>query len=484
MTNYDLEDTNTTDRDASSKNTSLTSARTTLEERLREAGLTAERCIPFVDGRKTPPRGFSNHNDPEKHDIPSAYEGNYAVHAGRNLITIDIDDREELPKQLQNLPETFTTNTPHGGVHLYYSTEDDEGISDTTGPWGEIKYGGIPALGPGSTLDHSVACDGNKDNCPGVGVDRYELEDRPIHPLEDTTLAGIRELCEESSTTSRTKSNAPTDAIKKPDEVRAEQETEWLCGEFLPKYAGKAMNESLLDILKGGFGHFDWRPSNDSSSLDRSRLNIYALSMLYGAFRERGDDEDEARHNALAVFKNFCLENEWDVTGNRRKWLTKGEQYLQNTMDSAEEQFNRERWLQRLRKEYKDGFDADEHQPWLDRYKRNKPSDITEDTVLATVWLLSGPFTAPLPVEDASAMFSVDLSTPQTVNKYVPPRRRRADDSGEAALGTYRERKYPTAREVAGLAAELNTDRSEEYFGEVVRKLTRGAVLNRHTAAR
>jgi hypothetical protein len=40
--------------------------------------------------------------------------------------------------------------------------------------------------------------------------------------------------------------------------------------------------------------------------------------------------------------------------------------------------------------------------------------------------------------------------------------------------GTYREREYPAAREVAGLAAELNPDRLEEYFGEVVRKLTRG----------
>ena len=306
MTNYDLRNTNTTDRDASSENASLTSVRTTLEERLREAGLTAERCIPFVDGRKTPPRGFSNHNNPEKHDTPSAYEGNYAVHADRNLIIIDIDDPEELPKQLQNLPETFATNTPHGGVHLYYSIEDDEGICDTTGPWGEIKYGGVPALGPGSTLDHSVACDGNKDNCPGDGVDRYELEDRPIHSLEDTILTSIRELCEESSATSGTKSNAPTGAIEEPNEVRAERETEWLCDEFLPKYAAKAMNESLLDILRGGSGHFDRRRSNDRNSLDRSKYDHDALGMLYGAFLNRGDDEDEARRNALAVFKHFC----------------------------------------------------------------------------------------------------------------------------------------------------------------------------------
>lgn len=472
MTDYDLQNTNTTDRDASNENTSLTSAQTTFEERLREASLTAERCIPFVDGRKTPPRGFSNHNDPEKHDIPSAYEGNYAVHAGRNLIIIDIDDREELPKQLQNLPETFTTNTPHGGVHLYYSIEDDEEISDTTGPWGEIKYGGVPALGPGSTLNHSVACDGNKDNCPGGGVDRYELEDRPIQPLEDTTLAGIRELCEESSTSSRTKSNAPTDAIEKPDEVRAEQETEWLCGEFLPKYAGKAMSESLLDILKGGSGHFNWRRSNDSSSLDRSKYDFHALGMLYGAFRERGDDENEARRNALAVFKNFCLEHEWDKTDNRRKWLTDGERYLQNTMDKMRAGFDMGRWRRRVRREYEDGFDPKEHRPWEDRKEH---SSITEDTVLAAVWLLSAPFDG-LPIEDAESMFNLDLRTPPqpTVKKYVAPRRRSDGESGDAASGTYRDRRYPTAREVAGLAAELNPDRSEEYFGEVVRKLTRG----------
>lgn len=472
MTNYELQDTNSTDRHASKENTSPASARSILGKRLREAGLTDERCIPFVDGRKTTPRGFTNHTDPETHDIPQAYEGNYAVHAGRNLLIIDIDDWEKLPKQLQNLPETFTTNTPHGGVHLYYSIEDDEGICDTTGPWGEVKYGGVPALGPGSTLDHSVACDGNKDNCPGVGVDRYELEDRPMHSLEDTVLAGIRELCGESSASLRTKSNAPIDAIKKPNEVRAERETEWLCDEFLPKYAGKAMNESLLDILKGGSGHFDRRRSNDRNSLDRSKYDLDALGMLYGAFLNRGDDEDEARRNALAVFKHFCLEHEWDKTGNRRKWLTRSERYLQNTMSKVQEDFDMSKWRRRARREYEDGFDPEEHRPWEDRKEQ---SEVTEDTVLAAVWLLSTPFDE-LPIEDAESMFNLDLRTPPppTVKKYVPPRRRSDSESGDAASGTYRERRYPTAREVAGLAAELNPDRSEEYFGEVVRKLTRG----------
>lgn len=471
MTKYELQDSNSNDRNASKENISPTSSRSILGKRLREAGLTDERCIPFVDGRKTTPRGFTNHTDPETHDIPQAYEGNYAVHAGRNLLVIDIDDCEKLPEQLRNLPETFTTTTPHGGVHLYYSIEDDEGICDTTGPWGEVKYGGVPALGPGSTLDHSVACDGNKDNCPGSGVDRYELEDRPIHPLEDTVLAGIRELCEESSATSGTKSNAPTDAIERPDEVRAEREAEWLCGEFLPKYAGKAMTESLLDILKGGSGHFDWRRSNDSSSLDRSKYDFYSLSMLYGAFRERGDDEDEARRNALAVFKIFCLEQEWDKTGNRRKWLTDGERYLQNTMNEVQESFDVGRWRRRARREYEGGLNPEEHRPWEDRKEQ---SSITEDTVLAAVWLLSTPLDE-LPIETAESMFNLDLRTspPPTVNKYLPPRRRNDDGDG-ASSGKYHERRYPTAREIAGLAADMNPERSEIYFRDVVRKLARG----------
>jgi hypothetical protein len=277
-------------------------------------------------------------------------------------------------------------------------------------------------------------------------------------------------MCNRGSARTTVKSNERSDCLESVNQSRADRETDWLCSEFLPKNAGEAAEIALLDVLRGGDGGHEWRRNNDPSSIDQSVADFYALEKLYGAFLWRGDDEDEALLNSVAVFKHFCLENEFDKTGNRRKWLRKGDAYLRSTAQSVQNQFERGKWFRWMRWRYQDGFDPDEQRPWMDPAHDGKPSAITEDTVLAAVWFLSSP--VDIEIEALGQIFCIDLQegSESNVSKYLPPSEQPKTEDTE---GTYHHRAYPTSTEVGNLASELNPDRTAGYFREVLRKLTR-----------
>ncbi|MFC7194022.1 hypothetical protein ACFQL4_04110 [Halosimplex aquaticum] len=162
----------------------------------------------------------------------------------------------------------------------------------------------------------------------------------------------------------------------------------------------------MMDLLKGGTGTYDLRRDDGSGDINRSAADYYALDGLYGAFLYRGDNEEEGRCFALDLYKHYCRENPYDKTGNLRKWLQKGEGYLQEQMDAVQREFEFGLWHKWRRSEYEGGYDPEEHKPWTDPSKDGVPSLVTKDTVRATMWIL----TYEKEPEEVADIFGLDLS--------------------------------------------------------------------------
>lgn len=425
-------------------------AKGVLANYLRESGVSLERSVSVDDGTKR--CKVEDHATPSNQLPAHTIEGNYSVHGGNELVILDIDvPIADLPEWVANLPETFFTESPHGGYHLYYTIEEDAGISNSKAEWGSVRYDGWYALGPGSVIDHDAFCG---EDCRQTGKSKYQIGVlKPIGTLSGEALENLREVCESSDEGSG--EEYVGDKITLPDEHNLEEANRYICADFLPK-----TKRYMMDLLKGGTGSYDLR-GDDSGSINRSAADYYALEGLYGAFLFRGDGEETARHLALDLFKHYCRENPYDKTGNLRKWLQRGEGYLQEQMDAVQREFEFGPWHKWRRSIYEGGYDAEEHKPWTDPSKDGVPSLITKDTVRATMWIL----TYDKEPEEVAEIFGLDLS--------IPP-----SSCGEICtpLGTISScdsREYPTANEVGELAAELNPERTASYFKETLRQLCR-----------
>jgi len=453
-------------------------AKKTIERRLTEADLDNTRSASVEDGTK----------ECYDHDAtrpPTEISGNYTVHGGDGLVIFDIDvnDLDELPDWVRSLPPTLVVETVHGGYHRYYEVENDDGISNTEPDWGSIRYDGWYTVGPGSTVDHEDYCDDGKEGCPGIGTDTYIIEaDRLIPTLTGDPLERLREVCSsEGSDDSGTHGEYGGEKITLPDEDVVQEAEEYICAEFARRSTQLARSD-LIDLLRGGTGSYDLRRENDPSSIDQSAADYYALDMLYGAFLHRGEDEDEARRLALAVFRHYCRENPHDKTGNLQKWLRKGDGYLtgegvewKGQMDAVQEEFDWGDWHRWRRRKYEDGFDAQEHRPWTDPGEDGVPSPITEDTVRAALRMIVFPVDPEDVVQQYGLDSSVDPDPP--VGKCVPP-------SGSSSTSGSDD--YPTASEVGQVASEINPDRESSYFEEVLKKLSRetGSIAHAYCPSR
>lgn len=391
--------------------------------------------------------------------------GNYTVHGGDGLVILDIDvnDLHELPDWLRSLPPTLIVETVHGGYHLYYEVESGDGISNTKTDWGSVRYEGWYAVGPGSTVDHANYCDDGKESCPQAGIDMYNIKvDRPIATLTGQHFERLSKVCaSEGSDEGGTYEEYGGRKITLPDEAVAEPAERYICADF-SRHSTQLARTDLMDLLRGGTGSYELRRDRDPSSIDQSAADFYALDMLYGAFLFRGEDEGDARRLAIAVFKRYCRANPYDKTGNTRKWLRKGDGYLIEQMDAVECEFDFGNWHRWRRREYENGFNAEEHRPWANPSKDGKPSPTTEDTVQAALRMLV------MPVDPEFIMHQYGLDSSHTpdpsVGKCVPP-------SGSSSP-TESER-YTTAREVGRVASEINPERKASYFEEVLKKLCR-----------
>ncbi|THE64098.1 hypothetical protein D8Y22_14375 [Salinadaptatus halalkaliphilus] len=437
-----------------------------IEERLREVGVRVARSVNVENGTKEPHE--NDHTNPSNQFSPTDIDGNYTVHGGDGLVIldIDVDDLSELPQWLRDLPETFIIETVHGGYHLYYRIEDDGGISNTGSmDWGSIRYDGWVAIGPGSTVNHDTYC---KDKCEKIGTDAYTIHtDKPIAALTGDHLDGLRETCTgTSSGRSRSKSEEYSGGkITLPNDEIFDVGNHILCSEVLPKT--DQFQKDIMDLLKGGTGRSELQ-RDESEVIDRSRADSAALMGLYGIFLEYGYEPNEAEDMALQLFKHYNIENPYDKTGNLRKWLQKGESYLtgegvnwDGVMDGVREDFDIGIWRKWFRSEYDGGWDPEEDEPWKDYDKDGRASDVTLDTIRATMQIL----TKGRSIEEVERMYRLDLSTTHTNCRQM-----------FTPLGSTSDcdlRQYPTAKEVGELCAELNPERKASYFEEELKKLCR-----------
>lgn len=382
---------------------------TVVEQRLADAGVRIERSASVEEGIKA----CYNHDDQR---LPTEVPGNYTVHGGGGLVILDVDiPKEELPEWVQELPSTFVVESPHGGYHLYYLVKDDSGISNVKPEWGSIRYEGQYVVGPGSTIDHTE-CDDGKTNCPGEGIGAYEnAVNKPIATLSGKHLEQLREACNSSGDGETSRGEFGGEIITFPDDTLADEGERYICTEFTQrKDTGELAAREIMDFLRGGTGSYELRRDNNPEKIDRSAAEYYALDMLYGAFRFRGEDEEDARKLALAVFKRYCRENPYNKTGNLRKWLAKGDTHIEEQMDDVQEQFDWDEWHRWRRREYEDGFDDepwrekdDIQPPWADPAKDGVASLIVQDTIRAALHIL----TSDLDPEYVVRQYGLDTSS-------------------------------------------------------------------------
>lgn len=436
---------------------------TVVEQRLADAGVRVERSASVEEGIKA----CYNHDDQRP---PTEVSGNFTVHGGGGLVILDVDvPTDDLPEWVQELPPTFVVESPHGGHHPYYALKDDTGISNVNPDWGSIRYEGQYVVGPGSTIDHAE-CDDGKTNCPGEGIGTYDIVvNKPIATLSGEHLEHLREACDSSGGHETSTNEYGGDIITLPDDALVDEGERYICTEFTQrKDTGDLAAREIMHLLRGGTGSYELQ-RDDGTGINRSAAEYYTLDALYGAFRFRGEDGEDARKLTLAVFKRYCRENPYDKTGNVRKWLAKGDAHIEEQMDTVQEQFDWDDWHRWRRREYEDGFDDepweetdDIQPPWADPAKDGVPSLITQDTVRAALHIL----TTDLDPEYVVRQYGLDASSLPPTNcgeMFTPRGSTSACDSWE----------YPTAKEVGAFCAEINPDREASYFAETVKTLCR-----------
>ncbi|WP_158055324.1 bifunctional DNA primase/polymerase [Halorussus halophilus] len=425
--------------------------KTLVEKRLSDAGVRVERSASVEEESKA-----CYYHDNQR--LPTKTSGNYTIHGGDGLVLLDVDDKlEELPEETADLPSTFVVESPHGGYHPYYALKDDTGISNAQTDWGSIRYEGQYVVGPGSTIDHGECGDG-KANCPSEGTGEYEIAvNKPITTLSGDYLEHLREVCASSGSDKTLKEDYGGEQITLPDDTPADEGERYICTEFT-RHSTRLAGEDLMDLLRGGTGSYELR-RDDETGINQSAADYYALELLYGAFFYRGEDEGDARKLALSVFKRYCRENPYDKTGNTRKWLRKGERYLLEQMDAVQEEFDVGKWHRWRRREYENGFNAEEHKPWTDPEKDGKPSITELDIVRAATRLLASPVTP----EQVAEQYGLDLSAlpPTYCGEINTPSR-------SWSSGDFVGR--PTASDIGELAHQINPKRERSYHEWVLKK--------------
>lgn len=171
----------------------MSAAHDVVRERLEAAGLSEERFINVVDGKKRTYNHDDRWSDPR--DVPGT---NYGVYTLREdpLVILDVDDHDDGTEEdaaaleaLENLPETLTIESPHvaedgvGGHRLLKLNGDDPpaeifdrefGTENPTASWGEVIVKNKFTVGAGSRLN---GC--SKEWCDECATDeggRYEMK--------------------------------------------------------------------------------------------------------------------------------------------------------------------------------------------------------------------------------------------------------------------------------------------------------------------
>ena len=174
--------------------------REVIEGRLDESDVrTDNRYVSVADGEKV---CYGDHTDTSnRYDSPPT--GNYGVYltAADQLVVLDVDDYDgdDLPF---DLPETLIEESPHGGEHLYYHVpvdadgrmpaavfDDEIGAKNPVPSWGEVQVSNKYVVATGSTLDD---CGKEWHDCSQPDEGDYTVaEDRDIATVSVERLVEV-----------------------------------------------------------------------------------------------------------------------------------------------------------------------------------------------------------------------------------------------------------------------------------------------------
>jgi hypothetical protein len=295
------------------------SAKEVLVHRLQEAEVTLRRAIDLPDGGKA---NDHDHTDPANQCRPGEVAGNYGILGGKGLVVVDIDSHsgsfDGVPMEIQTLPSTLTVQSPHGGEHRYYAVDGDVRGTNLDGV--DVQGTGRYVLGPGSVLDQ---CSKESHDCSAEGEGAYEiLRDRPIAEVRPDDLP------EPSSTPgsdSSTTSQEVHGDLQRTEDLRVailEVETPYnplIVFDRLTSAETKHGRRNLA-LIQGEY-------SKAGYSDDRSKAESALVEELGWWF---ADDKE----TVWKLMEKICHLNPQTDTGNRRKWLERGQKYRQSLFDN------------------------------------------------------------------------------------------------------------------------------------------------------
>ena len=162
-----------------------------VRERLAESPIeTPDRLIMLEFGGKAPWTGFGTR---ELH-APEEIGGNYGVEVTEDddLVIVDVDDVEAA--DLDDLPETLRSESPHGGYHLFLHVpgwreafRERFDVENPHPPWGEIRSQDGYVVGPGCRLTDCK----HEDCCTEDDPGEYVMTDREIATVDADVLADV-----------------------------------------------------------------------------------------------------------------------------------------------------------------------------------------------------------------------------------------------------------------------------------------------------
>lgn len=276
----------------------------TVSKRLAEAGLGQCRFNPLQPGKK----------EPVAHTVykPSAISGNYGVYAGDGLVLIDIDDYKsgvQRPEELADLPETFTTQSPHGGEHRYYVVESE--VKNQKLPWGEIRAENQYVVGPGSELS---SCTKDNHDCSAPGNGHYQiLRDRPIATVDQNALSQLS-----PNTDDATGNRDARQTVDAEETTSHEAAVEFDVESRLEKMKNCAYGEKVRALWEGRYRAAGFN--------DRSRAEASLVAYL-GWWMEGN------RKIVKQLMDQACKEYPQADVNGLRKWREAGSLYQNLTLD-------------------------------------------------------------------------------------------------------------------------------------------------------
>jgi len=286
----------------------------TVISRLKEADLGTQRFLPLGSGGKGTNQRHECFAGQEVQDEPI-----YGVYAKKDddFILIDIDSYrdENVPEAVENLPSTFTVQSPHGGRHLYYSTTEE--ITGSRLSWGEIRTSNQYVVGPGSELQE---CSKVWHDCSQPNEGQYEIiDDRPIRQIDSETINSI--LSEtKSKSTAETAKSVHTSRVLPTGEDNTQAEHEFSIEKRREKMMNSKHGEKIKKLWKGQYSRAGYE--------DRSTAEAALVSYL--GFWMGGNQSVVRR-----LMNEACEEYpEADVNG-RRKWSEAQPIYREHTLKLA-----------------------------------------------------------------------------------------------------------------------------------------------------